>query len=147
MTIFLNSQFFFFTEVNINQIVRMILHILNIFCILNPFFTEMPTRGLGGQGGREGNLVNKYAPSRKYSCHSELCKSHFLCLGIPCVYNHVNMIVFIRLQNNPGEWIANMKQSYYGFNIIANGNDTFFSLIRVLWQHGSAAVSLCLVPA
>lgn len=49
----------------------------------------------------------RYAPSRKYGCHTDLCKSHFLFMYSMCVYNHVNAIAFTCLQNNPSEWIVN----------------------------------------
>lgn len=38
------SKLLVFTKVNVNQIVHMIIHALKMCCILNPFFTEMPTR-------------------------------------------------------------------------------------------------------
>jgi len=91
-----------FTQVNINQIVRMIIHTLKIYCILNPFFTEMPT------GRRNKKAISKqtYAPSREHGCHTDLCKSQFLFMCSTCVYSHVNTIAFTCLQNNPGECIV-----------------------------------------
>lgn len=62
------------------------------------------------EGGKEkGHFKEELRPSRKYGCHTDLCKSYFLFMYSMCVYNQVNAIAFTCLQNNPSEWIVNYE--------------------------------------
>lgn len=80
----------------------MIIHTLKMCCILNPFFTEMPTR-------RKKKVPAQGAVPPVQLSH-QLYKFWFLFVYSMCVYIHINLFSYVcKIISVNGVWITNQR--------------------------------------
>lgn len=93
---------------------------------------------------KEKRKERGFSKQGKQTSHTEIHKSHFLCLCIPCVWIITSMRLLLCVcKIIPVNGLQIMKQSYWGSHVIGNPADAVSPLAE---RFRSAAVPLCLAP-